>query len=227
MRDLEHIRSYVRTYMDLDDEDIVNDLLDAWALEGYRNIVRRTRRLPFFEASWDLTFTEGEGSQDAPADADELSQLSSDWGPLQHMDEDAARTDFNIYNAGPQTGHPLVWSLREGVLRVWPTPDADYEIHASGWRTPDFTWTATSGGVPDMPDELEDALLAWVMHRAYTHQDDPELAVAELQRYTAAVDEHLSYVVQGPLAAPLIIGGGRRRHPTPFPVGYQPIPWEL
>lgn len=211
MRDVGTIRQYVREFLDLEAEDLSDVLIDTWIVEGYRKLVRATRRVPFFEASWDLDVVAGESTYNTPEDLQEIDAIEGPWGNLVMMDEAQARHDYNLYRAVPQSGQPEVFTRRGGQVRIWPTPDADYTLRVLGWRKPADWFVQGAGSVPDMPEEWEDALLAWVMHRAYAHQDDPELSSMEAARFQAAAEEAINFDKQGDLAQPLVMGGGRRR----------------
>jgi hypothetical protein len=226
MRDVGQIRQYVWDFLDLEEEDLPASLIDAWVLEGWRKIVRRTRRWPFFESEWTGTATEGERELSVQGDdeLDEIDTIEGPYGVLTYCDESQARNDYNVYHGVPTTGHPERWSLHAGTVRIYPTPDQAYEMRVVGWRQPNAEWMDDgTGAEPDMPEDLDDALLSWVMHRAYTHQDDPELAEMEKVRFVEAVDEMVSHHIQGPQAQPMVIGGARKRR-TLF-AGERPIPW--
>lgn len=223
MRDIAAVRSYVREFLDLEEEDMSNTLIDAWIAEGYRKIVRAAKRWPYFELTWTLTTTADTREVTRPTDLEEVGSVEGPYGNLMYIDHGQAVNDFNQYRAMPSSGTPECWSEHAGVIYIWPTPSEELTLTVTGWRSPADWMAGGSGAVPDFPEDCDDALLAWVMHRAYTHQDDPELAMAEVQRYQAAVDEMVSSAVQAPLAAPLVMGGGRRR-PTCIP-GERPVPW--
>ena len=223
MRSVDQIRSYVREYLDLEEEDMGNTLIDAWIREGYRKVIRAARRWPFFESTWTVVTVAGTAEVSLSGTVDEINAIEGPYGQLRKMDEASARDDFNPYSLRPQSGQPIAWTKHASTVRIYPTPDTTYSLRVLGWRAP-LDWMADgAGATPDFPEECEDTLLAWVMHRAYTHQDDPELAAAEAQRFAASLNEMVSHHTQDDLGAPGVLGGGRRR-PTHF-TGERPIPW--
>lgn len=223
MRDIGQIRTYVREFLDLEVEDVSDLLIDTWISEGYRKIVRPTKRQKHFEATWTIVTVAGTATYERPESLDEVGSIEGPWGMLEYLDEGAARQRFHRFQAIPQTGWPDAWSEHAGQIKLWPVPDAEHELTITGWRKPANWMAGGAGAVPDFDEDMEDALLAWVMHKAYTHQDDPEMAAAEVQRFAAAIEEALEGANQGPLAAPMVMGGTRRR--AGGYVGERPIPW--
>jgi hypothetical protein len=225
VRDIGEIRLYVRQFLDLETEDLPDVLIDTWIKEGYRKVVRATRRWPHFEDVWTATTEAGVAELTLPAAIEEIASIEGPWGILQHVGESAARDDYNRWSAAPTSGDPLAWSKHGGTVRLYPTPSSAIDLRILGYRPPSDWMAGGAGNVPDFPEDCEDALLTWVMHRAYTHQDDPELAAQEAQRFGAAVEEMVSHYVQGDLALPLTFGGGRtqggrRGAGRPIPWGY-------
>jgi hypothetical protein len=223
MRDVGTIRSYVRDFLDLEEDDMGSTLIDTWIMEGFRKIVRTTRRWPYFEDAWTVPTVADTREITLDADVEEIASIEGPYGLLRKTDEGAARDDYNTYTGAPTSGTPAAYSKHANVVRLYPTPSEVVSLRVLGYRAPTAWMTGASGDLPDFPEDCEDALLAWVMHRAYTHQDDTELAAFEAQRFQSAVDEMVGHHVQDDLGAPLVIGGGRRK--PRMPAGERPIPW--
>lgn len=204
-------RTYVWEFLQLDAEELPVGLIDTWLREGFTRIVSVTKRFPPFEAS--ETVQTVDGVQLVPlavVAADKVEAVSGPYGMLQWMGHAEAQRKFHEWSgAGSTVERPLVWSRYGGDLFVWPAPSGVHDLVVTGWRDPDYGWLDTSGGVPDLPEPLHEPLLSWVMHRAYTWDDDPERAAQELGAYQSGVDAVVGAMVSEVPTGPMVLHGGR------------------
>ena len=53
---LQELRDYVRTQLDVDEEELPNPLLDAYFSEGFERTIALEVRWPFYETRWDVAY---------------------------------------------------------------------------------------------------------------------------------------------------------------------------
>lgn len=209
--DLQYVRDYVRDYLDLTSEDLSDRLIDRWAAEGTRVVGRSARRFPHYRDTVFLDLVEGQTEYEV-ALKDVLAADCVDVGPLAYMDDAEAEALF--WRQGtPLTGKPQVFSRWGVVFRVWPQPDADYRLVIRGYRVPTDLLTDDDGAtaVPDVPTDFHECVLEWVMHKAYLHEDDPELAAVHKTTFDELLSRLMADEVGDQSAGPVIFGGGPRR----------------
>lgn len=210
--DLAGYRSYVRNYMDLTAADIADDLFDEWVAAGQRRVLKARPRWPHLETKDEIKLTVEGGRDYALANVRRIEAVdNAEQGPIAVMDHAEAKA---LYWTGSElrSGRPEAVSQHAGVLWVWPTPDGDYTLEVIGQRAA-ITPTA-SGDEPDLPEDLHDVVLEWVMQEAYLQQDDPEMASARKSLFNEKLSEFVRDEVLGDDARPMIFGGGpvqRRR----------------
>ena len=200
--DLPSIRIYVRTYLDLEEEDMVDLLIDRWVREGVVRVVRATNRWPFYESTDTHQITTE--SYILPSIAlEQISTVEADKqvGPLDYIDISQAEVHF-FHSGTVLVGRPQRYSKWEGGIRIWPAPDDDYQLTIRGYRP------IVHGLTIDLPEDYHEAVLEWVMHKALLHQDEVELA----QIHRATFDDLLKTLIAeektGEGDFPLIFNGG-------------------
>lgn len=201
---------HVWEFLQVDAEELPDTMIDRWVREGFTRIANVSKRFPMYEAVEDVTVAAGDPSVELTRVAvDRIEAVEGAEGMLKWMSDPEARRKFHVRTGAPRsTSYPIAWSRHGGRVRVWPTPDVDYELTVIGWRDPEYGWLTEAGGVPDLPPELHEPLLAWVMHRAFSWDDDPERAAQELRTYQDGVDQVLGEMLTEVPTAPLILHGG-------------------
>lgn len=193
---LQDFRNYPRAYLDLDVEDIPDTLIDRWAQEGSRRISRLKKNWPFYEAS--TTIPVGEGEVEYLVLLKDITSIEGPDGPLLRMDASEAERRYWDGTRYAAPNRPQAFSVWANKVRIWPTPDADYSLTARGFRFA-RDWVAEgAGATPDMPEDFDEVLLAWIMSNAYLHQDEPEQAAIQKAKF----DEGLRALAEDELAAP-------------------------
>lgn len=221
--DLQAIRTYVRTHMDLDSEDLPDSLLDLFAREASKKVERAEKRWPFYAVTYALTTTADTAdyalSSISTGDLREVVAITSTTLPLQWLGPDQASDAYLRYTG---TGEPVKWSQWGSTVTLYPTPDASYTLTARGYRTPTDWVAAGAGGEPDMDDDLHMTVATWVLSRAYAQQEDTELAAYFAQVFDAELEAFRRRIVDSPPPQPLILGRNRRRTTLSRP----PFDWE-
>ena len=220
---LQSIRDYVRAYMDLDESDLADNLIDAWCSEGSLLIERSEKRWPFYEKVWTLTTAVGQADYTiATAVGSDVREIVAMSGPQwELMWIDRADADRRWPRNDSSTGDPVAWSTwGTTAIRLHPTPSSATTVLVRGYREPSDWVAAGAGASPDFPDELHPTLIAFVMARAYLQQEDEELAQQNMRIFEASLDAFKRRIVDTPGFQPLVLNG---RHYW----GYSNLPGRL
>lgn len=208
------VAAYLREYMDLTSSDVSQTLVTRWAQEAQRMI--RKARPRWVDLETRLTVTTTAAVDEYPIAALQVVNAvdCTDTGPMAVMDEAQAVARYWDGDGTPSTGRPeAITRYGLGTIKVWPVPDGVYTLRLLGQR-PVVSPGATADF--DLPDDLEDVAVEWVMHRSYLHQDDPDLAEIHRALFAANLDRWVAEEGRDTDASPLIFGGGdyqsRRRH---------------
>lgn len=202
--DLAAFRAYPRDYLDLDQADISNALMDQWVATGQRRVLKARARWPHLETSEVITTVAGQTAYEITTKRIEAVD-DTVVGPLSIVDHTDA-TSLYWQGGTPRVGRPEAVSRYGGQLHLWPTPDGVYTITVYGQRAA-VTPTA-AGDVPDVPEDLHDVILEWVMQEAYLQQDDPEMASVRKSLFDEKLAEYIDDETQGEDQTPIVFGGG-------------------
>lgn len=202
---LSEIRTYVRDYLDLTSEDLATALIDRWAAEGQRQVLAQRPRWKHLEATAQITTLDGVRDYELPDIRTVQAADAPTSGPLALIDHAEATARFRVADGTVRRGRPMAVSMWGSQLRVWPTPDSEYTIDVLGQRP---AKTPATGDAPDLPDELHDAVLEWVMQKAYLQQDDPEMATVHRQLFQQTVQLFADQEDDDMDGSPLVFGGG-------------------
>lgn len=221
--DLQAIRDFVRTHMDLDTEDLPDSMLDTFCREASRKIERMEKRWPMYEKSWTLVTAAGTSTYDISAlapDLREISAVTSDRERLRWLGPDEARMGF----LGDTTqNRPRAWSQWGSSITLYPIPDGVHTLYIEGYRKPADWVTQGAGAEPDMDSDLHLTLATWVLSRAYAQQEDMEIASYFAQAFDNELETFRRRLVDTPPAQPLILGRGRS---ATAPFGRLRYDWE-
>lgn len=222
---LQSIREYVWGFLDLDSEDMPTVLVDRWVVEAMTRITRLTKRWPFYEQDADLALLADTDEYPIEDGWREITAIDGPDGPMEWIEQTEAERRHTLTDGTTETGRPRSWSVWRNSIWIWPVPDQDYDVLVRGYRKPDPINTTDAGTSMDLPNDFHEVVLSWVMHKAYLHQDDPELATIT----KAEFDEGLSLLADdensAPSAQPFTLGGNspwKRRTLPP----HQRWPWE-
>jgi hypothetical protein len=207
---LQSIRTYVRAYMDLDESDLSNDLIDAWCSEGSLLIERAEKRWPFYESTWTLTsVADQEDYTISSAIGSDIREIVAITGPKWELAwVDRMEADRRWPRNDDSSGDVVAWSQwTTTTLRLHPTPGSAETLTVRGYRTP-TDWVADgAGGTPDFPDELHPTLMAFVMARAYLQQEDEVLAERNMSIFEASLKQFRDALMSNPGFQPLVLNG--------------------
>lgn len=208
--DVQGYRNYVWSFLELDAEELPVTLIDEWIKEGFNRIVSVTARFPFYETVETVEVTAGSNQMVlAEVAPNRIESVSSPDRMLDWLSHSEAQRKFHPQFVTIASRYPLAWSRYAGNLYLWPAPSEAQELTVTGWRAPTYDWLSVAGGVPDMDESLQAPLLAFVMHKAYEWDDDPERGAAALASFQSGVDEILGGIMEEVPTAPLVLHGGR------------------
>lgn len=203
--DLQHIRDYVRSHLDIEVEDLSDTLLDTMIREGSKRIERAEERWPFYEKDFPLTTVAAQRDYTFNSIASDLRAIHAVRGEqweLRYIGVDTGdkRWPRNIQ----QTSEPSHFGIWSDTLRLYPDPDNVYQLIVRGYRTP-IDWVSLgAGSAPDMPDELHNTVAMWALSRAYYQQEDLELGAVYERMFADELNEFRRRIAGTPFAQPLI-----------------------
>lgn len=222
---LGQLRAHVRTYLDVEAEELPDPLLDLFLQEGFDRIVRYQQRWPWLEGQWDIELVPNVGSYELAATAPGLTEVSSvilagdcRLGWMGHTDAESRYATGSV-----STGTPRSFSTWGSRLYVWPIPTTNGTLQVRGYRTPTDWISMGSGAEPDCPVEFHGLVARWALACEYERQDDTEMAAYNRDHFNDELDRLAKASTAMPIASPIAIGGGRR-HGTPF--NGQPWPFD-
>lgn len=210
---LDQIRTYVRSHLDLDVEDLPDALLDVWARDGSRRVESAEARWPFYEKFYLTTIPVNPSffylKSSFGSDLQQVASIvypGAGFAPLQWLGYDAFQ---EVLSQRPgAVGRPRFFSEWGGNLVFFPAADVAYNVRVNGYRTP-IDWVANgAGAVPDMPDRLHNTIATWVLSKAYAQQEDPELAAVYERQFADELNEYRRRLVITPQHQPLVLNGG-------------------
>jgi|SRR5688500_6280630 len=222
---LDQIRTFVRSHLDLDVEDMPDALIDVFIREGSKRVEKASSRWPFYENVW--TFTTVQGQRSYPfatigVDLDQISAVQSDDRLLEWVGTDLY-TVLNPSNT-TTTSKPTQYAWWADVLYLVPTPDAAYTLTVYGYRTP-IDWVANgAGATPDLPDEMHNTVATWALAKCYAQQEDPELASVYERQFADELTEFKRRIAETPHPQPLVLNSQRMSQRSPF--GRMRYDWE-
>jgi hypothetical protein len=223
---LADIRDFVRTHLDVDDDDLPNSLLDSFIREGSVRIERAEKRWPFYAESWTLDTvadtSEYTFASIGDGDVDQIQSIRSTNYTLEWLGRDES---FRYYPPNTTaSGEPRYWSVWGTTLKLHPTPDGVYSLAILGFRKP-VDWVALGAAEePDLPEDLHNTVATWALARGYSHQDDPEMAAFYMDLHAAELDQIRRRLVDTPAHQPLVLNG---RADTSFTLGRPRYDWEV
>jgi hypothetical protein len=207
MLSLQDARDYVRSFLDSDEDELPNILVDPWILEG----LSRIQRLPFistyYAKSWTLTSTPS--SQEYPLDgiAADIDEIVSVQGPnwlLRQRPHEILVDKYAFSTAG--TDNPTEYSVFAGSLFLWMTPSGTDTYVLRGYRTP--LQPSAASDVFDVPPEFHSVIAEYALARAYEQFDDPDMATEKFNRCTENIDIFSRRYRRGAVGGALVIGEG-------------------
>jgi hypothetical protein len=216
---LGQLRDYVRTWLDVDEEDLPSSILDPIFDDCARMIFDTEAHWPWLQTNIAVTVP-----ADASTGVDIATQGISEVlvarpaTPLNVVVYDYMDYNQAIRQDWRHQSEPMYWSSSNGRFYLWPTPVTDTVILLDGFRAMNTTWTTGgTGASPDCPEDFEPLFRAWGLRGGYLQQDDPESAATYQGEFQSLLTQKVRTYMRTPAAPPLVLNGGHRR--TSQPVG--------
>lgn len=206
---LQQIRDYVRAHLTLVDVDLPDELMDIYIREGSQRVEQAETRWPFYEAVATLETVAGSAAYSIitslPDDFDQVVAITSSSGDLAWVSPENMSTRTSV--GGGTSDVPSHYTTWGGQLTLWPTPSGAVDLTVRYYRKP-RDWIADgTGGEPDMPSQLHNAVAVWALAAAYAQQEDPDMAQFYERRFEQELDVFRRRINEAPHAQPMVLGG--------------------
>ncbi len=211
---LADLRSFVRTQLDLPEEDdLPTTLLDSYIREGYNRTIQRERQWPSFETSWSVTST---ADRTVDLTSEEIAGIASVKAVtnnyrLRFIGHDLAEDSFRGSTAS--SGSPRWFSLWGTTMYLWPTSEESLELTIRGWRKPRYTWLTDVAQEVDADHRLHIPIAHYACSLAYAQQEDDLLEAMYLRRWQEGLNDAHRDIMRPSHDRPLVYAGGLRAVP--------------
>lgn len=175
---------YVRAYLDVDDEDLADTLLDMWCLEGTNRIQRAFEPWMLYEHTWtfacghQITFADIADTNGGVV-PEVVQSVEADRWLLRYRPHEREVGKYAWSNA--TAGHPTEFSIYDETVFIWPVPNGEATYTARGYRRP--VPASSKGSTVDLPAEFDPLVCEWMLTRAYEWQDDEIMSAQKLGRF--------------------------------------------
>lgn len=168
------LRTFVRTYYELDSSDLPDVLIDRWIAEGWGKIVRYRPNWPGFQSVSTLAVVAGLGMYTNP-----MRDIESIEGPDSKLEYTSMQEAERRFIREPN-GTPVVFSTYGNSLYLWPKPAASGSYAIRGQRIPIHPMNGPTTDPIDLPHpDASEMLTAWVLYRASLREAED----AQAQQY--------------------------------------------
>jgi hypothetical protein len=217
-------RTYVRTFFDVDEIELPDSLCDTWLREADNKIKNARKSWPSREIEVSLAVVGATHTYPIPVALANVLSIDGDDGMLEPTSWERAVNRYEVFGTAEiNNGRPAAYTLFDGNIRIWPTPDGDYTLNVRGYAAHTDWVSDGDGGIPDWPDEFEHVITSWIMYCAYMWQDDPDMASIQIERFRESMNELIGGV--GAAEPTMLIIGGKRRGGVTIPARLR-YPWE-
>jgi hypothetical protein len=185
---LQDIRDHVRTFVDVEEEELPDELVDSWVQEGFDLCIVGERRWHFYEVNQTFNTAADIGDYTLTIEAGSpLRDVVAVFGPTYTLNPIPYEAGERVFGWSSSPGEPRFWSVWRERLWLWPIPETVIALDVVGFREPQ-DWIATgAGAVPDCPSEFHRVIQTWALSRAYLFQEDPELARILEEQFASAL----------------------------------------
>ncbi len=217
---LDEMRSYIRSVVDIDVTDISDDVMARMLSEGYDHIVYYKKRWPFYEV--ETTFTTSAGVKDyslATVGASiavthngssnnvglrEVSAIRIDKEVLEYVGRDEGDIMYPL--SVSSNGDPYYWAFWGDSVRLYPTPAGAMTVTVRGYRNPvAFGVSSGAASTPDFPEPFQRLLTTYGLARAYHQQEDAQMANQYMGMFSAELDNLAARYDDAPAPQPIIL----------------------
>jgi hypothetical protein len=184
---LQQLRDYVRTQLDVDEEELPNALLDSYFTEAFDRTIALETRWPFYETRWAVAYTPSEALIILPEDCDPagimaLIDLATGVRLLQISNEAAEDTFVGGQQNG--SGTPASYSIYGSKIVLWPTPgENERQYHLRGYRLSHDWMLDGASAEPDCDKRLHILFAHYAIALAYAQQEDEVLEDVYMKRW--------------------------------------------
>ena len=180
---LNEIRTFVRTQLDLDETDLPDVLLNVYIQDGYDHIIALENRWPFFEVLWRLTIpTTGQLALGTDVATIE-SLVASDGHRLVRVD---TRWIEDTFAPNTTNGTSVYWTQLGTAIATFPPPATDMDVTARGYRRP-ANWIAGGASAQvDADPRLHLPICWYACSLGYAQQEDEVLEATYMTRFREA-----------------------------------------
>lgn len=210
--EIQDMRSYIRSIVEIDSSDISDDILNRFLGEGYDQIVYSEKRWPWYEASGnfntvastsDYTLTAvGAGITNGLR---EVQSLRTDDHVLTFLGRDDGDIVYPINSAG--SGDVYYWSFWADQIRLYPKPSSTQTIYVRGYKNPSAFGAGTLNGTSpsDFPEPFHIVIATYGISRAYEQQEDLDMAASYMNSFIRELDNLRARHLDVPAPQPLIL----------------------
>jgi hypothetical protein len=206
---LQQLRDYIRTQLDMDDEELPSSMLDSYIIEAYQRMMSMENRWPSFEARWDVTQTAGDADIELPSDCDPAGLFSVIDGTsgvrLVQVANEQAEDSFNQVAT---VTTPVYYTIWGGRLRLWPNPNVERAVRLRGYRLPTSWWLTGAGAEVDADPRLHILLAHYAIALCYAQQEDEILEDLYMKRFMSGFTAARNAICNPRHHRPLIYAGG-------------------
>lgn len=181
---VQQLRDYVRDFLDTDEEEIPDSLLDVWRNEATARIQRTISPWSFYETLWSVTTDQQTIAFDYfDPEIDMVTSVEAPNWTLRYVPHQLA---VGRYAWGDPTGVPQEFSVARTEssgqqIVLWPSPSQSATYVIRGYRVPaDVT---DPSGTIDLPGEVHPLVGEWMLARAYEMQDDNVMSSQKMQMF--------------------------------------------
>lgn len=215
---LEEIRNYVRTQLDVDEEEYPNLLLDSYAREGFITTVATESRWPFYENTWNVVKELDSLIIEVPPDCDPVgidSLVDLETGYRLVMVATHVAEDRFVGLSAPTLPHPAFYSISGSSIELWPEPEsAERVFRLRGHRYPTDWVSEGAGAEPDWDRRLDFLLLHYIIGLMYAQQEDEVLGDVAMRRWEQSLGTVRKAIMAPRHHQPLIYAGGLPYRPA-------------
>lgn len=215
MSTVREIRDFVRTQLDVDEDDLPDELLTPYVREAFERTFAFERRWPFFEETW--TFSTSDPTFDMPDDPP-VAFVSS----LRNTDdnirlEQVGQTEAEDYFEGVVAeAEPDMFSVWGSTVTLWPPATAETRnFSLRGYRK--AVWEDDPDEEIDGDPLLHTPIKHYACALAYAQLEDPEMEAQYMIRWQQGVEQQRDLIMLPQFHEPLVLNGGiarRRRRPS-------------
>lgn len=209
------IRSFVRTSLDTDADELPDTLLNVFVEEAFDHAMNSSNQWSFYATVNTISTAAGTQAYDfgsATPHAGIAQPLQSivdvrgDNFTLANLSHQTVRASMR--RTSPSSARPWGWSEHGTSLYLWPIPDSVYTLEIAGYREP-LDWMAGGdGAIPDCPSEFHRPIAYYALARGWAQQSDPDMAAFYSSRFDVELSRLKARYATSAGMGPHVLNGG-------------------